>query len=264
MVRVERSVNSNVVRKMEAARAAAQGAQARLLRIARVKGLEGLTTSIAHEVNQPLAAIVTSGNACQRWLGREPANLDKARQALERILDDADRASSIIARMRSLTKGDPPCKTVFAFNKAVQEVVAMSLEEMKRASINLSVNLAPEHPHALADRVQIQQVIANLILNAIEASVPVAPSQRAIRISSARQDNAIIFSVSDTGVGLPADACEHLFEAFWTTKAEGIGVGLSISRTIIETNGGHIQAGSNEQGGAVFTFSVPTAEEGQA
>ena len=254
-------ITGYLVRKMEAARAAAHDAQARLLCIARVKSLEGLTTSIAHEVNQPLAAIVTSGNACQRWLGQEPPNLDKARQALERILDDAGRASSIIARMRSLTKGEPPYKTAFAFNDAVRDVVAMSQGEMERGGIALTVDLAPDLPRALADRVQIQQVMGNLILNAIEAIVPVAASRRAIRVSSAHQDGKIVFSVSDSGVGLPAGVQAHLFEAFWTTKEEGIGVGLSISRTIIEANDGYIWAESNEQGGAVFAFSVPTADE---
>lgn len=257
-------ITAYLVVKMEAARAAAHDAQARLLRIARVKSLEGLTTSIAHELNQPLAAIVTSGNACQRWLAQDPANLDKARQALERILADANRASTIIARVRSLTKGEPSQRAAFAFNDAAREILALSQQEMARASIVLTVELSPDLPLALADRVQVQQVMGNLILNAIEASVPVPTSRRAIRITSAHQDSMIVFSVCDAGIGLTPGVHEHLFEAFWTTKAQGIGVGLSISRAIIEANGGHISAHSNENGGALFRFSVPTTDKEQA
>ncbi|BEO88486.1 hypothetical protein SMETW2_47360 (plasmid) [Serratia marcescens] len=206
----------------------------------RVKSLEGLATSIAHEVNQPLAAIVTSGNACQRWLAQEPPKLDKACQALERILGDASRASSTIARVRSLTKGEPPHINAFAFNEAAQEVLTMSQGEMAQGGIVLTVELAPNLPYALADCVQIQQVIGNLILNAIEATVVVPTFRRAIRVNSTHQDENIIFTVSDSGVGLPLGVSDQLFEAFWTTKEEGIGVGLSISRTIIEANGGQI------------------------
>jgi len=257
-------ITGYLVRKMESSRAAAHLAQARLLRISRGKSLEGLTTSIAHEVNQPLAAIVTSGNACQRWLAQEPANLDRARQALERMLDDAGRASSIIARMRSLTQGEAPCRAAFAFNEAAREVIALSEGEMASGSIVLTVDLAADLPCALADRVQVQQVMGNLILNAIEATLPVARSRRTIKAKSARQGDTLVFSVSDSGIGLPDGGSEHLFEAFWTTKEQGLGVGLSISRTIIEANGGHIWAGPNEQGGAVFAFSVPTSEEEHA
>ncbi|CAM3784433.1 Sensor histidine kinase TmoS [Pseudomonas reidholzensis] len=254
-------ITGYLVCKMEAARAAAHDAQARLMRISRVKSLEGLTTSIAHEVNQPLAAIVTSSNACQRWLAQHPANLDKARQAVERILNDAGRASSIIARVRSLTKGDPPDKTAFAFNDAVQEVLTLSQGEMLRGSIALTVDLAADLPRALADRVQIQQVMGNLILNAIEATLPVAAARRVIHVGSRWQGETIVFAVSDTGIGLPSGVREHVFEAFWTTKEEGIGVGLSISRTIIEANGGHLWAESNDHAGAVFAFSLATTDK---
>jgi len=253
-----------LILKMETARAAAHDAQAQLMRIARVKSLEGLTTSIAHEVNQPLAAIVTSGNACQRWLGQDPPNLDKARQALDRILSDAGRASSIIARVRSLTKGEPPHKSEFEFNKAILEVVALSQSEMERGKILLTTDLNPDLPPALADRVQIQQVVGNLVLNAIEAMASAETPKRSIRIASELKDDAILLSVFDTGVGVPSGVYEHLFEAFWTTKEEGIGVGLSISRAIIEANGGQIWAEPNKDGGAVFRFSVPTTLQAQA
>lgn len=247
-----------LILKMETATASAHDAQAQLMRITRVKSLEGLTTSIAHEVNQPLAAIVTSGNACQRWLAQDPPNLDKARQALDRILSDAGRASNIIARVRSLTRGEPPHTGEFEFNKAILEVVSLSQSEMEHNDILLMTNLSPDLPPAVADRVQVQQVVGNLMLNAIEAMASTATSRRSIRIASELKDGLILLSVYDRGVGLPAGVYEHLFEAFWTTKEEGIGVGLSISRAIIEANGGQIWAEPIKEGGAVFRFSVPT------
>ncbi|GAO21039.1 histidine kinase [Alicycliphilus sp. B1] len=250
-----------LVLKMEAARTAAHEAQAHLMRIARVKSMEALTTSIAHEVNQPLAAIVTSGNACQRWLGQEPPNLDKARQALDRILSDAGRASNIIARVRSLTRGEPPHKSKFDFNKAILEIIALSQAEMERNGIRLVMELSPDLPLAIADQIQIQQVVGNVVLNAIDALAPVPAPMRSIRITSETRGNAIVLAVSDTGIGIPAEVYEHLFEAFWTTKEEGIGVGLSISRAIIEANGGQIWAARGEHGGAVFRFSVPIASQ---
>lgn len=248
-----------LVLKMETARAAAHEAQAQLLRIARIKSLEGLTTSIAHEVNQPLAAIVTSGNACQRWLAQEPPNLERARQALERILADAGRASGIIARVRSLTRGEPPQRSAFDFNDAVQEVLALSQAGMEINRIALTVELADGLPPALADRVQVQQVVGNLLLNAIDALGPVPAAARRLRVGSAHDGEAILFTVADSGVGIVPGMSEHLFDAFWTTKDEGIGVGLSISRAIIEANGGRIWAEPAAPGGAVFHFRLPAA-----
>lgn len=249
--------------KMEAARTAAHDAQAQLMRIARVKSLEGLTTSIAHEINQPLAAIVTSGNACQRWLAQTPPNLEKADQALTRILNDAGRASSIISRVRSLARGAPLLKSRFDFNEAVLEVIALSQAELDRNAIQLSTDLQAGLPAALADRVQIQQVLANLVLNAVEAMTPVAAQARKLFIGSRLEGDVIVFSVEDSGVGVPEDAQEQLFEAFWTTKEQGIGVGLSISRTMMEANGGQIWAEPTEVG-AIFRFSVPVVLQEKA
>lgn len=246
-----------LVLKMEAARAAAHTAQARLMRIARVQGLESLTTSIAHEVNQPLAAIVASGNAGQRWLAQDPPNLDKARQAFERILGDAGRASNIIARVRSLTRGEPPDTSEFDFNQAMREVLELSRAEMQRNDIVLATDFAEGLAPALADRVQIQQVAGNLVLNAIEAMAAVPARNRLLRVGSAAADGAIVLSVADSGAGIPPGLHEHIFEAFWTTKEEGIGVGLSISRSIVEANGGQIWAEPDAGAGATLRFSVP-------
>lgn len=246
-----------LLQKIKTARAVAHKAQTHLLRIARANSVENLTISITHEINQPLAAIITSGSACKHWLSKEPTNLDKALQALERIQADAYRASNIIDRLRNFTKGKPPQKTVFLLNEATQEIRDWSQAEIKRHGIILKVNLAPEDSFVLADRIQIQQVIGNLISNAIDATMLVPAGKREIRITSERQNDRILFCIFDTGIGLSAEIQAHLFEPFWTTKEEGIGIGLSISRTLIEANGGHIWAQSNENAGAVFRFSIP-------
>jgi len=243
--------------KMEAARDAAHAAQAQLLRLARVKRLDGLTTAIAHEINQPLAAIVTSGHACQRWLGQEPPNLAKAQQALERILADAGRASQIIARVRSLSRGEPVQAAGFDFNDAVMKVIALSKDEMERHGIGLALDLAPDLPLAFADSVQIEQVIGNLVLNAIEAMTAKPGQAHLLRMASILKDGKIVLTLADSGAGIPAAIQAHLFDAFWTTKPDGIGVGLSISRTMIEANGGQIWAEPAAGSGAVFGISVP-------
>jgi C4-dicarboxylate-specific signal transduction histidine kinase len=247
-----------LVLKIEATRAAAHAAQTQLLRVARIKNLGGLAASIAHEINQPLAAIVTSGNACQRWLGQEPANLAKARQAIDRMLDDAGRASSIIARVRSLSRGESPQRHEFDFNEAVLEVIELSRGEMERNGISLQISLGDKLPAAWANRVQIQQVVGNLVLNAIEAMESIAIHRRTVRIESqSRQPHWILFTIADSGAGFRAGVFEHLFDTFWTTKEDGMGLGLSISRTIIEANDGQIWAERNADGGATFRFSVP-------
>jgi len=242
---------------MEAARDAAHTAQAQLLRLARVQRLDGLTTAIAHEVNQPLAAIVTSGHACQRWLGQAPPNLPKAQQALERILGDAARASQIVTRVRSLSRGEPVQAIAFDFNAAVMEVVALSKAEMERHGIELALDLAADLPLAFADSVQIGQVIGNLVLNAIEAMAAKSGRAHVLRMVSILKADRIVLTVADTGVGIPEAIQNHLFDAFWTTKPDGIGVGLSISRSMIEAHGGQIWAESAPGGGAVFNISIP-------
>ncbi|KXU34877.1 ATPase [Cephaloticoccus capnophilus] len=246
-----------LVIKMEAARDAAHAAQAQLLRLARVKRLDGLTTAIAHEVNQPLAAIVTSGHACQRWLGQDPPKLAKAELALNRILADAARASQIVTRVRSLSRGEPVQAVAFDFNAAVMEVLALSTDELERHGIELALELAGNLPRAFADPVQIGQVIGNLLLNAIEAMADKPDKAHVLRVGSILKEDTMILTVADSGAGIPAEIQAHLFDAFWTTKADGIGVGLSISRTMIEANGGQIWAESAPNGGAVFSISVP-------
>lgn len=253
-------VTTYLALKMEAARAAAQEAQARLLRVARASTLGELTASIAHEVNQPLAAIVTSGDACQRWLAQVPPNVDKAQQAVERILDDAQRASEVIIRIRRMTRGQSQQPGAFAINPAIEEVLTLSRAELERHEVTVMLDLADDLPPAFADRVQIQQVLGNLVLNAVEAMSGMPAGQRTLRLASARDDVARLHvSISDTGNGLPSATADQIFEAFWTTKSEGLGLGLSISRTIIEANGGRLRARNRVEGGACFQFDLPSA-----
>ncbi|WP_045728809.1 ATP-binding protein [Xanthomonas sp. GPE 39] len=257
------AVTASIAMQMEHAKAAAHAAQAQLLRLARVRSLGNLTASIAHEVNQPLAAIVTSGHACQRWLDQQPPNLDKARAALMRILADAERAGEVIARVRSLTKGEAPQKRAFDLNAAVAEVLALSHGELERNAVTVQTELATALPLVSADPVQIQQVIGNLLLNAVEAMAATPPAQRTLRIVTEREDaRTVRLSVADAGEGLSAQAQAHLFDAFWTTKQGGIGIGLSISRSIVEAGGGRIWAEPGRLRGAVFCVCLPAAASG--
>ncbi|MCS4233138.1 ATP-binding protein [Stenotrophomonas sp. BIGb0135] len=244
--------------KMEAAKAAVQEAQARLLRVARASTVGELTTSIAHEVNQPLAAIASSAEASQRWLAQDPPNVDKARQTLARILADAHRASDVIARIRGLTRGASPERRGFDLNQAVLEMLALSRSELEQHAVIVTTQFDDELPLVLGDRVQVQQVIGNLILNAVDAMDGIPAAARRLTLRSLRVDGGrVALSVRDHGSGLPLEAPERVFDAFWTTKSGGLGLGLSLSRSILEANGGQIRAEPAEGGGAHFVFELP-------
>ena len=244
--------------KMVAAQNAAHAAQTQLLRITQATSLGQVTASIAHEVNQPLAAIVTSGNACQRWLAQQPPNLEKADQALERILGDARRASEVIARIRSMARGEGPSKQKFDLNEAVREMVNLSGADLNQRAIAMDLQLAPGLAPAWCDRVQFLQVLGNLLLNAMDAMQDTAAVQRRISVATQALGQQLVLTVTDAGEGLSLQAKSHLFDAFWTTKREGMGLGLNISRHMAEANGGRIWATDREGGrcGAVFHVSI--------
>lgn len=246
--------------KLVNAEAAAHESRERLLRMARVTSLGELTASIAHEVNQPLAAVVTSAGACKRWLAQEPPNVENARRTVDRIVDEANRASAVITRVRGLASNKASEKAPFDLNGLVGEIVALAHDQIDRHDIALRLYLPENLPDTMADRVQIGQVIGNLVLNAVEA-IAVSPGKvREMEITTETDGHdRVRFSVADTGIGLRAGEAEHLFDAFWTTKKDGIGLGLTISRSIIEANGGRIWAGQNEGGGTVFSFSLPVS-----
>jgi signal transduction histidine kinase len=242
--------------------AAAHESRAQLARVARLSRLGELTASIAHEVNQPLAAVVTSGNACLRWLRQDPPNVERATRSVERIIGDANRASAVIVRVRGLARGGAPRRERLSLNEAVREAVTLARGEIDRRQVSLRVGLGSGLPPVLADRIQLQQVIANLVLNAVEAMGDVPARRRELDISSGAAGGAVVVAVADRGVGLPPappDAPDRLFDAFWTTKADGVGLGLAISRSIVEAHGGRIWATPRAGGGAVVRFSLPAA-----
>jgi signal transduction histidine kinase len=249
-----------LVLKTVAAQASAFEAQTQLARVARLTNLGALTASIAHEVNQPLAAIVMSGDACRRWLDRDPPNLDNARQAVDRIIDDANRASDVITRVRSLARSEPPHLEPLSLNDIIGQAITMAQGRLDKEHITLRLSLADDLPPVLVDSVQIQQVIGNLLLNAVEAMHDLPSFKRELEILSFRDGpEKIAFAVTDSGIGIKSAAIDHLFDAFWTTKKGGTGIGLSISRSIVEAHGGQISVTSKPRMGASFRVSLPVA-----
>jgi PAS domain S-box-containing protein len=239
---------------------ALRGAQAQLAHMARVTTMGELASSIAHEVNQPLAAVVTNGDACLRWLANDPPNLDKARLSVAGIIKEGNRAGEIIKRIRALAKKTPPQKTVMGVNEAIEEVIGLVGAELARHQVLLLKELMSDLPAVFGDRVQLQQVILNLIANGIEAMEAVTGRPRELCIGSkTTDDNRVLISVSDCGTGIGPESVDHLFEAFFTTKQEGMGLGLSISRTIVEGHGGRLSAIANKPYGATFQFTLPVA-----
>jgi PAS domain S-box-containing protein len=237
-------------------------AQAELAHVTRVTTLGELTASIAHEVNQPLTAVVANADACLRWLDRATPDLDAARRSLEWIIDDGNRASEVIRRVRALVNKTDVERVPLDVNDVVREVIALVERELISRRVLLRLELAPAPAMILGDRVQLQQVIINLVMNGIEAMHPVRDRPRELVIRSGRDDARRVFlSVTDRGVGVPADCADRLFKAFFTTKSGGMGMGLSICRSIVEAHGGRLSASPNEGPGATFQFTLPSHQE---
>jgi len=233
-------------------------ARADLARVNRVTTMGELTASLAHEVNQPIAAAITNANTCLRWLTRDQPDLGEARQAAMRIIKDGTRAAEIISRVRLLFKNGTPERESVDVNAVIREMVVLLRGETARYNIAVDTDLAADLPQVTADRVQLQQVFMNLMMNAIDAMKDV-DEERELAIKSQRTENEqLLLSVSDTGVGLPLQQADQIFEAFFTTKVQGTGMGLSISRSIIESHGGHLWATGNSSQGATFQFTLPT------
>jgi PAS domain S-box-containing protein len=224
----------------------------------RVATMGQLTASIAHEVNQPIAAVVTSAQAARRWLDRQPPHLEQARQALARIARDGNRAGDVIGRIRELIKKAPPRKDWVDLNEAIREVIELTRREAVKTGVSVQSRLADNLPLIHGDRVQLQQVILNLVVNAIEAMNGVDAGERDLLIDTERvEPDGVLVEVRDTGPGLAPATFDRLFDAFYTTKPNGLGMGLSICRSIIEAHGGRLWAKANEPRGAVFQFSTP-------
>ena len=236
--------------------------QTELAHLSRVLTMGELTTLIAHEVNQPLAAVVTNADAALRWLAAQPPNLEKARESMSWIVKEGNRAGEIIKRVRSLSKRAVPQNAVLDINDVIREVVELLSAEMARNHVLLQARLEAGLPGVMGDRVQLQQVLLNLTMNAIEAMSGVLDRSRELFIASECRDAVqVLVTVSDTGTGVDPQQLDQIFDAFVTTKAHGIGMGLSISRRIVESHGGRLWAAPNGARGAIFQFTLPIAAE---
>jgi PAS domain S-box-containing protein len=236
--------------------------QAELARANRVATMGQLTASIAHEVNQPIGAAVTNANAALRWLSAQRPDLEEVRQALRRIVENGNRASEVIGRIRALIKKAPPRKEGVAINDAILGVVTLIHGEVVKNRVSARTQLAEGLPIIEGDRVQLQQVILNLIVNAIEAMSGQNEPPRTLLISTEKnQPDGVLVAVRDSGPGPAPETLERLFDPFYTTKADGMGMGLSICHSIIEAHGGRLWASANQSRGAVFQFTLPANSE---
>jgi PAS domain S-box-containing protein len=235
-------------------------AQAELAHVTRLTTLGQLAASIAHEVNQPLAAIVADANASLNWLAAAKPELERVRETLAAIATDGHRAADVIQRIRQLATKTEPRKARLNVDELVRDVVALVRAEVARYDVALTLESASPLPSVIGDRVQLQQVVLNLVMNAIEAMAPVTDRPRKLVIRSERHDDDVVrVAVHDTGVGIRASDLDRMFSAFFTTKPSGMGMGLSISRSIIEAHGGRLWAAPSEPHGAIFQFSLPVA-----
>ena len=250
------------VTERKQAEEALRQAQAEVAHATRVTTLGELTATIAHEVNQPLAGVVSSGNACLRWLAGQPPNIENARQSVDRIIRDANRASEVVGRVRSLAKKTAPEKMWLNINETVLETLGLTRMEAAQNRASLMTQFSDDLPLVWADRIQVQQVILNLIINAIEAVSAAGNAQRDVFVTTAKDEsNGVLLTIRDTGTGVDPAKFEHIFGAFYTTKREGMGMGLAVSRSIIEAHGGRLWATPNEPRGAVFQFKLPAGRE---
>ena len=231
-------------------------AQAHLNHITHLTMMGELAASIAHEVNQPLAAVVTNANASLRWLKREPPDLSEAREAVQRIIRDGNRGSDVIARIRALLKKEPPASVRLQINEVIHEIIALTQNRLR--GITLRTELAEKLPPVPADRVHLQQVLLNLMTNAVDAMKPVTDRPRILHIQTRLQaPGAVLVTVRDSGLGVDPKNIEHLFDPFYTTKPQGLGMGLSISRSIVEAHGGRLWVEPGGGPGATFRFTLP-------
>jgi PAS domain S-box-containing protein len=233
--------------------------QTNLAHVIRMTTLGELTASIAHEVNQPLAAIVANAEACLRWLGRGTPDLDAARRSVEWVIDDGNRASEVIRRVRALAKKTDIEMVPLDVNDVIREVIVLVQRELISHQVSLRMELAPKLPMVLADRVQLQQVMINLVMNGIEAMRSVTDRTRELVIGSLQETQQVLVSVTDRGVGISTEIADRLFNPFFTTKSGGMGMGLAICRSIMEGHGGRLWATADVPHGATFQFTLPVS-----
>ena len=237
-------------------------AQMELAHASRVVTMGQFTASIAHEVNQPLAALLTNAETALRWLAREPPDLEKAKPLIERVINDGKRAADIVSRIRDFSRKAPVRKESLELNEAILEIIGLTRGAMSDNGISAKIQLAEGLPHVSGDRIYLQQVILNLIMNAIEAISEVNDGSRELQISTSEAEaGSVLVVVSDSGPGLSPASVARMFEAFYTTKANGLGIGLSICRSIVDAHGGRLWATPNEPRGAVFCMTLPIGEK---
>jgi len=260
-----KNANEALINQMEEQRRteeALQKTRSELARVVRITTIGELTASIAHEVNQPLAAVVANADACVAWLGRQTPNLDEAKAAAERTIQGATRASEVITRIRSLINKAAPERVTVQLNGIIEETVPLVDRQASRNQVSVTLELTPGLPAVLGDRIQLQQVILNLLLNGIESMTNVTGRPRQLRVRSRSQEGGQVWiSVEDSGIGVSDENMSRLFEPFFTTRSQGIGMGLAISRSIIEAHGGRLWAESTVDHGSAFQFNLPIAEE---
>jgi PAS domain S-box-containing protein len=253
--------SSTDVTERRQAEEALRQAQADLTHVSRVTTMGELTASLAHEVNQPIAAAVTDASTCLRWLTRDHPDVEEAREAASRMVKDASRAAEIISRVRALFKKATPQRELVDINQIIREMAALMRGEATRHSVSVRMELAADLPQLIGDRVQLQQVLMNLMINGLDAMKD-GEGTRELAIKSQRvDDDHLQVSVSDNGVGLPHQHADQIFNAFFTTKVHGTGMGLRISRTIVESHGGRLWAWDNSPRGASFYFTLPIKAE---
>jgi PAS domain S-box-containing protein len=255
--------SSTDITQRKLAEEALRQAQGDLAHVSRMTTMGELTASLAHEVNQPIAAAVIDANTCLRWLTRDQPDLEEAREAALRMAKDATRAADIVSRIRLLFKKVSPQRELVDVNEVVRELIVLLHSEATRYAISVRAELASDLPQVMGDRVQLQQVLMNLLLNGIDAMKDLGTTRELIIHSQPAKNQQLIVSVSDTGVGLPPQQAEQIFNAFFTTKPDGTGMGLRISRSIIESHGGRLWAADNSPRGARFCFTLPTKAEAE-
>ncbi len=246
------------IRERERAEESLQLARTELARVTRITTIGELAASIAHEVNQPIAAVVANADACVAWLNSERPDLIEAKSAASRAVQGATRASEVISRIRSLISNTPTNREPVDLNQVIVEMLALSGDQLQRNEIRVVTDLARNLPLVRADQIQLQQVIANLVSNGIEAMSQVSGRPRRLTVhTSMENDTRVYTSVADTGVGVATEAMAKLFEPFFTTRAQGIGMGLAISRSIVEAHGGRLWVESEFGQGSTFAFTIP-------
>ena len=234
--------------------------QAELTRVARLTTMGRLTASMAHEINQPLAAIVANGNAGLRWLARTPPNFDEARVALDEIVKEGHRASDVIGGIRAIFRKGEDRRAPLDLNELIGEVLLLTRAEIQNERISVRTELRNDLPKVVGDRVQIQLVFRNLIVNAVEAMSSVADRERVLHIKSVIMPSGVRVSVTDSGTGIDQDSIDRIFDTFFTTKSHGMGMGLSICRSIVEAHGGKLSASPSHPYGSIFEIELPAAK----